>query len=241
MIWLFACTGNDVVTHHDSAPPEDTAPEVDTSPPEDTSGPDSADTSGETGDTATPDTDDTGKPPPPPPCEGRTTWPDRLELAEKRLAGADEGWDLNQYPPSFTKQAQDGAWYDLRQFFGDVVVVEVAAGWCPYCTGDAPSYQSLYETWQEQCFTFVTVLEEDGAYNTADADYAAAWASGYGLTHPVFADPDQHLFEQIGSGTTPQFWVLDRSFKVRAYFSGDTDTAYLQQYIQALVDDPIPE
>lgn len=244
MLLLLACTGDEVVTHgDDSAPPEDTAPVVDTAPPEDTSGPgDSADTHGDTGETGKPvDTEDTGKPPAPLPCEGRTAWPDRLALAEKHLVGVSEGWEINQYPPSFTKQAQDEAWYDLRQFFGDVIVVEVAAGWCPYCTGDAPSYQSLYDTWQEHCFTFVTVLEQDGTNAPADVDYAAAWANGYGLTHPVMADPEQDLHEQAGSTTTPQFWVLDRSFKIRAYFSGETDPAYLQQYIQALVDDPVPE
>ncbi|GEM_PF-7127392 len=238
-LWL-ACTSSDVsVLEPDSAAPADTSPQVDTSSVDSGQPPDSA-APGDTEDTA-PVAVDTGEKPDPPPCADRTGWPaDHQKLADANLSGVTEGWTVNEYAPSYRKQAQDGAWYDLRQFYGDVLVVQLAAGWCPYCTADAGAYESLYQTWSEHCFTFVTVLGETGAYQNADVEYASAWASAYGLSHPVLADPEQDLAESLDSSAVPQFFVIDRSFKVRAYFSGETDPAYLEQYIQALVDDPLP-
>jgi peroxiredoxin len=88
----------------------------------------------------------------------------------------------------FSLLDQHGQQVRLHDFCGREVLMVTSAMWCGPCQAEAPEMQHWYDTYEAQGFIVITLLGEDEYGNAPDQADLMAWATAYGLKHPVLSD-----------------------------------------------------
>ncbi len=117
--------------------------------------------------------------------------------------------------PVFSARDLDGRTVDLASLKGLVVVLSFFDQDCPHCQKDLP--------------LLVPVLKEFRARGVAAIGVSSRDAGGgmrrflkdHGIDYPVVIDPSRSIFDQYGSATTPDTFLIDRDGFVRYRERGD--------------------
>jgi thiol-disulfide isomerase/thioredoxin len=119
----------------------------------------------------------------------------------------------------------DGGTFDVADFRGQVVVVNVWASWCPPCIAEAKDLEEVHRATEGEGVQFVGI-------NT-DTDLAAARAheKRFGVTYPsIDSDGGRLLLALRGTlqpSAKPSTLVLDRDGRVAARVLGKVDASTL--------------
>ncbi|MCB9745753.1 MAG: TlpA family protein disulfide reductase [Alphaproteobacteria bacterium] len=158
-----------------------------------------------------------------------------------------EGWAVDQLNPNWSLTDQHGQPVELYDYFGQVVLIDIATEWCAPCQRAAGETQSLFEAHADEGFVVLQILVE-GVVNDGLPD-TARWAEAFGLSYPVLEDysPGDRFVTEVAqyyidtptaSYDIPNFSVLDRQLRVASVYEVlDPDLAL----VQALLDTPLPE
>lgn len=150
----------------------------------------------------------------------RTTngrWPDLREHA----TGTPEGWGLGRRVPNMVVTDQFGKTVELEQFFGNVILVNLSAGWCGPCRSAAAQNETLYRSMADDGFLFFSLMIGDNrnSFEVDDPDFLRSWADAYGLTSPVVKEsgnPSARSMLQAGTwrNAVPGYILLDQDMRV---------------------------
>jgi hypothetical protein len=80
--------------------------------------------------------------------------------------------------------------------------------------------QTLQDDYSASGLTVITVMYEDNTHAPADVAFAATWASTYGLTHPVWADPLYTAHGLYFQSSQPSYVIFDRDMVIQFTGSG---------------------
>lgn len=127
----------------------------------------------------------------------------------------DVGWSQGQVVPDVILRDQRGVETRLRDFAGDVVLLDFSAMWCAPCRDAVEVGEAIADDCDSRDFTFATVLVEDASGGRVTPEDAAEWADTLGATGPVLADEDRATAAAV-RGSFPTFLVLDRALTVAA-------------------------
>jgi peroxiredoxin len=118
----------------------------------------------------------------------------------------------------FSYQDCDGKPVTLAEVLsqGDVVLFNVATGWCPRCTAETSKIETaLHQAYCARGLRIVQVLTEDAQSNPASASFCAEWRARYGLTYPVLIDPGHTTAPYFAGGAQPLNLLVDRLGVIR--------------------------
>jgi peroxiredoxin len=118
----------------------------------------------------------------------------------------------------------------LSDFHGQVVLYNAWATWCPPCKEEMPTLQAYYEEYKENGFVIVAI--EDGQ----PVDEVRAFVDDYGLTFPVWPDPEWKATTAFRTDNLPTSFVIDRDGTVRLTWTGAISRAMLEQYVTPLLN-----
>jgi cytochrome c biogenesis protein CcmG/thiol:disulfide interchange protein DsbE len=122
--------------------------------------------------------------------------------------------------PQFTLRSLDGhAGYSLREFRGQVVVLNFWASWCADCTVEHPALQEAFVRYRDEKVTFLGVSFEDSARA------GQAYARQMGVGWPLLADPRSATAIDYGVTGVPETFVIGPDGRVVAKTIGPV--AYL--------------
>ena len=138
---------------------------------------------------------------------------------------------VNFPAPDLSLNDVEGNPVSLADYRGQVVLVNNWATWCPPCKAEMPALQAYYEDHQDQGFVLVAI--EAGE----PADEVAQFASDYGLTFPVWLDPDSAALEAFNNFTLPSSYVIDAQGTVRLAWSGAISREMLEKYLTPLLEE----
>ena len=138
---------------------------------------------------------------------------------------------VNFPAPDLSLNDVEGNPVSLADYRGRVVLVNNWATWCPPCKAEMPALQAYYEDHQDQGFVLVAI--EAGE----PADEVAQFASDYGLTFPVWLDPDSAALEAFNNFTLPSSYVIDAQGTVRLAWSGAISREMLETYLTPLLEE----
>lgn len=106
---------------------------------------------------------------------------------------------------------------DLRNYRGQVLVLNFWATWCPPCVEEAPSLENFARKVRP---LGVEVL---GVSVDQNASALAGFVVKYHLTYPVGRDPEQRLAGRYGTFKFPETYIIDRDGHLAEKIIGATD------------------
>jgi peroxiredoxin len=110
--------------------------------------------------------------------------------------------------PDFVLPALGSGSISLRDYRGQVVLVNFWATWCPPCVEETPGLEKFAEQMRNQG---VTVL---GVSVDTDAVALQRFVRQYGLSFPMARDPTQAVASRYGTFKFPETYILDREGRV---------------------------
>lgn len=125
--------------------------------------------------------------------------------------------------PEFTLKSLSGKNLRLREYRGQVVMVNFWATWCGPCRQEMPALNRLYEKYRDAGFVLFGV--------NVDADSASAgqMARKLKVTYPILLDEQKKISELYQVTAMPMTILIDRDGKIRYRHKGYL-TGYENQY-----------
>lgn len=119
----------------------------------------------------------------------------------------------------------------LRDYRGQVVLVNNWATWCPPCRQEMPILDAYYRDHQHQDFVIVAIDEGDPASMVAD------FVSRYEMSFPVWLDPNSSALNSFRNNYLPSSYLIDEGGRVIMAWSGAVTYASLEENISPLLKD----
>lgn len=144
---------------------------------------------------------------------------------------ADDGWDEGEFSASWSHEDQHGQELKLRRFYGNVILVDIAAEWCGPCQQTTETLEEEYQGFKDQGFVVIQILL-DGVTQSEEPDLDR-WGGEYELSVALLSDHAQEVSSNYiipdagGSFGIPNFSVIGRDFKVRKKYT-DVATAWAE-------------
>ena len=150
---------------------------------------------------------------------------------------------LNQPPPEFTLPDLDGRIHMLSDYRGRIVIVNFWSAECPHSERFDRDITTCLAQWGDS----VALLSI--ASNANEPEGILAVAARRRKVLVVLTDADQSVADRYGAQTTPHAFVIDRQGILRYRGAVDDVTFrqreptrfYLQEAIEALLEDRLPE
>jgi peroxiredoxin len=118
--------------------------------------------------------------------------------------------------PDFIVQDSDRK-IELRDFRGQIVVLNFWATWCPPCVEEMPSLTQLQQRFKDKDVTVVGVSVD------VDSDSYHRFLKDHKIDFLTVRDPDQKANNLYGTFKFPETYIIDRKGIVRRKFIGPVD------------------
>ena len=116
---------------------------------------------------------------------------------------------------------------------GKVVLLNIWATWCAPCRQEIPYLQSLYERHQADGLEIIGVSVDA----RGEDDAIAAFAKEFGMSYPIWRDPDERIQSLYLAVGVPASYLIDRSGILRWRRVGivnESDTTFTRALSDAL-------
>ncbi|MFT5679787.1 MAG: peroxiredoxin [Myxococcota bacterium] len=152
------------------------------------------------------------------------------DAAEIPPALAGTGYDIGDIAHDFTILDQHGDPVQLYQFYGQVIVLNVFVEWSYSCQDLTQLAQEMWEDLEDDGFVYLSVMVENTDATPPQVSDAAAWASTFGLTHPVLADTEasQDIYAQVAY---PTLVIIDRDMTIVESDFWPMDPLWIAKYV----------
>jgi peroxiredoxin len=131
--------------------------------------------------------------------------------------------------PILTLTDLSGKVVSLDDYRGSVVLVNLWATWCPPCKEEMPALQTFYESHQTEGFVLIGVDQEE------TLEVVQPFVEEFGLTFPVWLDPDYQAQRKFNTMSLPSSFVIDRTGRVRLMWVGSVPEEFLEKYVTQLI------
>ncbi|MCX6038087.1 MAG: TlpA disulfide reductase family protein [Chloroflexi bacterium] len=119
----------------------------------------------------------------------------------------------------------------IEDYRGQVILVNNWATWCPPCKTEMSELQAYYTAHAAEGFVVVAI--ESGE----PADQVASFVQEYGMSFPVWLDPQGTALEIFQNWNLPSSYVIDRDGIIRLAWTGAINQATLEQYVTPLLEE----
>jgi cytochrome c biogenesis protein CcmG/thiol:disulfide interchange protein DsbE len=133
--------------------------------------------------------------------------------------------------PQLDLTSLDGNPVSLADYGGQVILVNNWATWCPPCKTEMPELQAYYTAHAAEGFVVVAI--ESGE----PAEQVASFVKEYGLSFPVWLDPQGLALDTFENWNLPSSYVIDRAGIVRLSWTGAINQATLEEYVTPLLEE----
>ncbi|MBX6751780.1 MAG: TlpA family protein disulfide reductase [Micromonosporaceae bacterium] len=137
---------------------------------------------------------------------------------------------LDRPAPDLVGSTLDGSRFDLTDYRGSVVVINVWASWCAPCRTELPLLAGAARTWSADGVVVVGLNVRDSA-EAAQALLDEAEATNL----ITVADPTGAVAVSWGVRGVPETFVIDRSGRLRLWAQGIIDAVWLRERLGPMV------
>jgi len=137
--------------------------------------------------------------------------------------------EVNFAAPELALQNLEGQSQSIADFAGKVVLVNNWATWCPPCKAEMPSLKKFHDAHAKEGFTVIAVEAGDGL------EEVQAFAKSFGLTFPVWLDPNGAALNAFHNANLPNSYVIDRTGTIRLAWTGEISLTMLEKFVTPLI------
>ena len=119
--------------------------------------------------------------------------------------------------PDFSVPALPSGSLDLKNYRGQIVVLNLWATWCPPCVEETPSLEQFAEKMRDRGVIVLSVSVDEDQKALQD------FIQKNHISYPVGRDPDRSLAARYGTFQFPETYILDRRGLVAEKVVGATD------------------
>jgi cytochrome c-type biogenesis protein len=145
--------------------------------------------------------------------------------------------DVGTPVPEYRAVSANGDSVSLEGLRGKPVLLNVWATWCHPCRDEIPELQRLYERYRERGLELIGVSVDAVGHD----DAIGAFARQYGMTYPVWRDPDETVSATFLVVGVPATFLIDGSGILRWKKTGpigQSDTTLVAEIERALAEQP---
>ncbi len=143
--------------------------------------------------------------------------------------------DSDQSLDNYSWTDDGGNTVELYDYMGDVVMLNVGAGWCAPCRENAPKFEeNIYQSYKDQGFTLIGLIVEDDLYQSPTEEFLQSWRDQYNLNYIICADPEWSLQQLFEINSLPFTLILDREMIPR-FHSYEYDEVIFADTIEDLL------
>jgi peroxiredoxin len=138
---------------------------------------------------------------------------------------------VNYPAPNLELVDLQGRQVSIEDYRGQVILVNNWATWCPPCRTEMPELQAYFTVHAAEGFVVVAI--ESGE----PADQVATFVQEFGMTFPVWLDPQSKAQEIFNNWDLPSTYIIDRQGIVRLSWTGGINSPTLEQYVTPLLEE----
>ncbi len=139
--------------------------------------------------------------------------------------------------PYYSARSLAGDSVATSSLAGKVVLLNVWATWCAPCRDEIPYLQSLYQKHQPSGLEIIGVSVDA----RGEEEAIRGFAKDFGMTYPIWRDPDERVQSLFFSLGVPASYLIDRTGILRWKRLGiisEADTAFTRTLADALAASP---
>ena len=144
-------------------------------------------------------------------------------------AGAAQGVNQGNQARDFTLETLEGDELSLRDYRGNVVLVNFWATWCAPCRDEIPDIQATYEAYQDDGFVVLGVNVEESRQQVEP------FVAALGMTYPVLLDETGQVLKMYRAIGLPMSVILDQDGVIKVRHIGYVTDAQLERYLAQLL------
>ncbi len=127
--------------------------------------------------------------------------------------------EVDKPAPAYRSVTASGDSVSLEGLRGKPVLLNVWATWCHPCRDEIPELQRLYERYRGRGLELVGVSVDA----VGDEEAINAFARRYGMTYPIWRDPNENVSTSFLVVGVPATFLIDRSGVLRWKKTGPID------------------
>jgi cytochrome c biogenesis protein CcmG/thiol:disulfide interchange protein DsbE len=131
--------------------------------------------------------------------------------------------------PAFSLPLLDGSQVALRDYSGQVLVVNFWASWCDVCKSEASDLRQVSEQYQDRGVAFLGVTFRDAR------EASQSFVDTYGLGYANGVDEHGRISRAYGVVAVPETFVIDPEGHVAAVYIGEVKAETLTQDLEELI------
>jgi len=136
---------------------------------------------------------------------------------------------VNYAAPELSLQNINGEIESLADYRDKIVLVNNWATWCPPCKAEMPTLVAYHNEHTANGFSVIAI--EAGE----PVDLVTQFVQSFGMSFPVWLDPNSESLQAFGNGSLPNSYVIDRNGTVRYAWTGEISMAMLEKYVTPLI------
>ena len=119
----------------------------------------------------------------------------------------------------------------LKDYHGEVLMVNLWATWCPPCVAEIPMLQEYYEDHRADGFVMLGIDSQE------TPDVVAKYIENTGVTYPIWIDEKGAAGQAFSSFSLPSSFVIDREGTVRLAWTGAISRAVLEEHLTPIIEE----
>lgn len=157
-----------------------------------------------------------------------------------------EGLTTGATAPDIAMVDMNGNPVCTRDYAGRVVMINMAAGWCPPCQDETPDIQATYAEFESQGFIVLMAMLDDYTANgtITSETFFEEWKAEYGITFPLIVDEGGNVYDTYVPSTDPNYGAipmtvfLDKDQVIRYRQTGSMSLSTMRTRVENLLADP---
>ncbi|MGB9735380.1 MAG: peroxiredoxin family protein [bacterium] len=134
--------------------------------------------------------------------------------------------------PGFSLKNLDGREEQLKDYTGNLILVNFWASWCGPCNEEAPSMEKMYREFRNKGLVVIGISIDHHVSQVKN------FVKQYSITFPILLDTNETVASAYGITGVPETFILDRDYKLIKHIIGPLDwtspdvTNYLTQLLK---------
>jgi len=140
------------------------------------------------------------------------------------------GISLGDKAPNFTlKSIDDTTTYTLKQFKGNVVILNLWTSWCKGCKKEMPAFFKFQKEYKNSNVKIIAINLDDNTQKAKKFLHSIETKLGYKTPFIVLQNPNKSVAKAYQCGAMPSTYIIDKNGNIQDLIVGSLNDDDIKQ------------